>query len=78
MKKRKTVCGDTINEKITQVNLKITKQGKAKLFEAKEEKPKEGKKEKPAEKPKEAKQEKKEEKPKEVKKEAKAEEKSKE
>ena len=45
MKKRKTVCGETINEKITQVNLKITKQGKEKLFEAKaEEKPKEEKK----------------------------------
>lgn len=48
MKKRKTVCGETINEKITQINLKITKYGKEKLFaEAKseEEKPKEAKKE---------------------------------
>jgi len=38
MKKRKTVCGETITEKITQINLKITKYGKEKLFKAKEEK----------------------------------------
>jgi small subunit ribosomal protein S6e len=46
MKKRKTVCGENINEKTTQINLKITKYGKEKLFEAeaaKEEKPKETK-----------------------------------
>ena len=54
MRKRKTVCGDAINEKITQINLKITKYGAKKLEapkkEAKEEKPKEAPKE---EKPKE-------------------------
>jgi small subunit ribosomal protein S6e len=64
MKKRKTVCGEVINERITQINLKVTKQGKEKLFEAKEEKPAEEKPKetKPAEKAKEA--PKKEEKPK--------------
>lgn len=34
MKQRKNVCGDTINNKITQINLKITKYGKKPLDEA--------------------------------------------
>ncbi len=62
MKYRKTVCGNTIHSKISQINLKVIKEGKEKLGkeEVKEEKPKEKKevKEKP----------KKEEKPKEEKK----------
>ena len=59
MRVRKTVCGETINEKITQINIKITKQGKKPLTEAeaapeapaeeKTEKPKEEKKEEPKE-----------------------------
>ena len=69
IKQRKTVCGDTIKEKIVQVNLKILKEGKEKIFEAKaESKDKETpvKEEKPAEKKEETKQEapKAEEKPK--------------
>ena len=63
---RKTVCGDAIHEKISQINLKITKHGSKPLAETPKEeaKPKEEKKE---EKPKEEtpKEEKKEEKPKE-------------
>lgn len=55
LRKRVTVCGNTIHDKISQVNLKVVKQGKAKLETA----PKEGD-EKPTEKPKEAKPEKKE------------------
>jgi small subunit ribosomal protein S6e len=59
IRKRKTVCGEAINDKISQINLKILKYGKAKLeAEAKEgeapkeapkkeEKPKEEKKESP-------------------------------
>lgn len=76
MRRRKTVCGDSINEKISQINLKITKHGSKPLKEeasgeaeaAKkaEEKPKEEKKEAPKEK---APAKKAEEKPKEEKKE---------
>ncbi|MBW2966815.1 30S ribosomal protein S6e [Candidatus Woesearchaeota archaeon] len=65
IRRRKTVCGEAINEKISQINLKILKHGKAKLEaaekkEGKEEKPKKAPKEekketqKPKEKPKEA------------------------
>jgi small subunit ribosomal protein S6e len=51
IKRRKTVCGEAINSKIIQINLKIAKQGKANLFEEKKEAPKEeAKEEKPAEK----------------------------
>jgi len=73
IKRRKTVCGHKINDKIVQVNLKVTKEGSKKLAdifgakeegkEAKEEKKEEKKpevKEEKAEK-KEAKEEKKEE-----------------
>jgi small subunit ribosomal protein S6e len=35
IKQRKTVCGNTIHDKIVQINLKITKQGKEDLFKAK-------------------------------------------
>ncbi len=73
VRKRKTVCGETINEKISQINLKVLKHGKAKLEaeakpegEAKEEPKKEAPKKE--EKPKEEKKEeapKAEEKPKE-------------
>lgn len=56
--KKKTVCGETVNETISQINLKITKLGSTNIFEEK----KEGE-EKPAEAPKEEK--KVEEKPKE-------------
>ncbi len=65
-KQRKTVCGNTIGETIVQVNLKILKEGKEKLGEAKTE-------EKPADAPKEEKKE--EAKPKEKKEAPKAEEK---
>jgi small subunit ribosomal protein S6e len=41
MRKRKTVCGETINEKISQINLKITKYGSKPLSEPKEETKKE-------------------------------------
>ncbi|MBW2992785.1 hypothetical protein KY345_06225 [Candidatus Woesearchaeota archaeon] len=73
--KKKTVCGERIDDAISQINLKITKQGATDLFAAPaegkaEEAPKEEKKEekKPEEKPKEEKKEepKKEEKPKEA------------
>ena len=58
IKKRKTVCGETITKKIVQVNLKILKEGKQKLGE---QEPKEEKKEKPKEaKPEAPKEEKKE------------------
>jgi small subunit ribosomal protein S6e len=55
--KKKTVCGKTIAENISQINLKVTKEGKKKLadeFGAKEEAPKEEakKEEKPKEAPK--------------------------
>ena len=65
MKKRKTVCGHKINESITAINLKVTKEGAKKLSEmfgkkeeGKEEPKKEQKSEKKAgteEQPKEAK-----------------------
>ena len=67
VKQRKTVCGNTIHAAISQINLKVLKEGKEKLGAAKaEEKPKEEKKEEPkkeekpkaAEKPKEEKKEK--------------------
>jgi len=61
MRRRKTVCGEAINDKITQINLKITKHGAKKLET--EAAPKEG--EAPKEKPAKA-----EEKPKEEAKEA--------
>lgn len=35
LRKRRTVCGDTIHEKITQINLKVLKEGSEKLFEEK-------------------------------------------
>ena len=53
IKRRKTVCGHKVNDKIVQVNLKVTKEGSKKLadlFGAKEE-GKEGKEEKKEEKP---------------------------
>ena len=64
IKRRKTVCGHKVNDKIVQVNLKVTKEGSKKLadlFGAKEE-GKEAKEEKKEEKPevKETKTEKKE------------------
>lgn len=67
MKKRKTVCGHKINDKISAVNLKVVKEGTKKLSELfgttqKEEKSKEKKEEKPK-----AKEEKKEKETKEVK-----------
>ncbi|MFC1774689.1 30S ribosomal protein S6e [Nanoarchaeota archaeon] len=68
---RKTVCGNTIHEKTVQINLKILKEGKQKLFE-KEVKKEESKKEAPEVKKEEPKKEvpvKKEEPKKEVKKE---------
>ncbi|MEE9525103.1 MAG: 30S ribosomal protein S6e [Candidatus Woesearchaeota archaeon] len=37
IRKRKTVCGESINETITQINLKITKKGKADLTAGKAE-----------------------------------------
>ncbi len=69
LRQRKTICGNTIHDKIVQINLKTLKEGKEKIFEdkAKEEPKKE---EKPKEKPKvEKKEPKTEEKPKEEKKE---------
>lgn len=74
--RKKTVCGKTIHENISQINLKVIKEGKKKLadeFGAKAEAPKEEKKEKPKEEKKEA--PKKEEKKEEPKKEAPKEEK---
>ena len=56
MKKRKTVCGHKINDKISAVNLKVLKEGSKKLSElfsrGKEEKAKDTKLEKKEEKPK--------------------------
>jgi len=59
MKKKKTVCGHKINDKISAVNLKVLKEGSkklAELFGSKEDKadkkPKEAKKEEPKPKPK--------------------------
>ncbi len=55
-RQRKTVCGNTIHGKISQINLKVTKQGKIQKEAPKEEKPAEKKEEpkpeaKPEEKP---------------------------
>jgi len=61
VKQRKTVCGNTIHPRISQINLKILKEGKESLFEAKaEEKPKEKKGEKKKREKKEEKEEPKE------------------
>ena len=51
IRQRKTVCGNTIHNKIVQINLKVLKEGKENIFKtvekpAKEAKKKEGKKEK--------------------------------
>jgi len=69
-RRRKTVCGERIHAKISQVNLKIVKEGKAKLAAEEKAEGKEVPKEKKKEKPKE---EKKVEKPKKEKEEAKPE-----
>lgn len=79
MKKRKTVCGHKINESITAINIKVTKEGTKKLSEmfgkkdegkeSKEEKKVEVKEEKKAEPKQEAKEQK--DQPKETKQEAK-------
>ncbi|MBD3304321.1 30S ribosomal protein S6e [Candidatus Woesearchaeota archaeon] len=71
IRKRKTVCGNTIHPKISQINLKILKEGSEKLGAA----PKEGEAPAEGEAPKKApkKEEKKEEKPKEAPKEEKKE-----
>ncbi|OGM01408.1 hypothetical protein A3K72_03865 [Candidatus Woesearchaeota archaeon RBG_13_36_6] len=65
LRKRKTMTGNTIHARISQINLKVLKEGKAKLVEESSEE-----KEKPEEKPKKE-ATKKEEKPKEEKKEVK-------
>ena len=73
MKKRKTICGHKINESITAINMKVTKEGAKKLselFGKKEEGKEEPKKEVKTEKKAEPKQEAKEQ-PKETKQEAK-------
>jgi len=66
MKKRKTVCGHKIHERISQINLKILKEGKKKLEEIfpikKEEEGKEKEKPEEPKEPKEKKEAKKEEK----------------
>jgi len=68
IRKRKTVCGNTIHPKISQINLKVLKEGKEKLGAAPKEgeAPAEEKKEAPKEeaKPKEAPKEEKKEEPK--------------
>lgn len=46
LRQRKTVCGNTIHAKISQINLKVTKEGKEPLPKPE---PAEGKKEKPSE-----------------------------
>lgn len=51
IKQRKTVCGNTVHEKITQLNLKVITAGKENLFEAKKEEKADAK-EQPKEKPK--------------------------
>ncbi len=76
LRKRKTVCGNTIHVKISQINLKILKEGKEKLGAATE--AKEGEAPKKEAKPKEAPKEEKKETPKENKKEEKTETKPKE
>lgn len=43
IRQRKTVCGNTIHERIAQVNLKIVKEGKENLFESAEKKATENK-----------------------------------
>ena len=67
MKKRKTICGETINAKISQINLKITKHGKENLFkkegEEKKEAPKKAPKIEKKEEPKEKEKPKQEAKP---------------
>ena len=66
LRKRKTVCGNTIHEKITQISMKVVKYGKSPLVEVPaEEKAEETTKaeKKPAEKPVEKKEEKSAEKP---------------
>ncbi|MBI2657710.1 30S ribosomal protein S6e [Candidatus Woesearchaeota archaeon] len=64
IKRRKTVCGHKIHDKISQVNLKVVKQGPKKLAEifGKSEEKQEGKEAKEEAKPKEHKKEAKEEK----------------
>ena len=65
IKRRKTVCGHKIHERISQINLKVTKQGSKKLaeiFGVAEKEVKEEKKEKEIKETKEQKTEKKEEK----------------
>ena len=77
MKKRKTICGHKINESITAINIKVTKEGAKKLSEmfGKKEEGKEEAKEKKAEKKVEPKQETKEQPKEEAKPEAKQEQK---
>ncbi len=75
MKKRKTVAGNTIHAKTAQINLKIIKEGKEKLFEEKKEAEVEEKKvEKKEEEAKPKEEPKQEDKPKEEEKEKKPEE----
>ena len=45
IKMKKTVCGHKVHDKISQINLKVTKQGNQKLDEVFPSKPKEEKKE---------------------------------
>ena len=64
IKQRKTVCGNTIHGKITQINLKVLKEGKQPLVEPQEEKAEGGEEAPQEEAPKkEVKEEKPEEKP---------------
>lgn len=51
IRKRKTVCGNTIHENITQISLKVVKYGKTPLVEVVAEAPAEGAEAKPVEKP---------------------------
>ena len=75
IRQRRTVCGNTIHDKIVQINLNVLKQGKEDIFKG-EAKKEEGKEEKPKEEKKAKKEKPKaEEKPKEKKKEAPKEEK---
>jgi len=76
IRKRKTVCGNTIHDNITQVSMKILKQGKKPLgAEPSEEKVEEPKEQKPEEKPAETPKEEAKTEPKPVKEEQKTEEK---
>lgn len=43
IKQRKTICGNTISEKIIQINLKVLKEGEENIFKEKEAKPEEQK-----------------------------------